>query len=397
MGEYIRDPNLNQLIHELNRESDDEAPGEAAAQAAQAAEASGRLEKLLETMVRHGATDLLLISGVAPVFRVAGELVRSELAPLDSSEMLGMFAPYLTERLRELLTSDGSADFSLRSRIDGKAAKLRLRVNLHRQRGELAAAIRSLPAEIPTLEQLNLPPSLGELVAPSRGLVLVCGPTGSGKSSTLAALLGELNQKKAQHVITIEDPVEYDHQNRRSIIEHVEIGRDASDFATALRAALRQDPDVILVGEMRDYETASIALTAAETGHLILSTLHTSDAATAIYRIIDLFPATQQTQIRQQLALALHAIVCQQLVPVRDGRSRLPAYELMIANDAVRNQIRRDKMQNLYSEITLGKRIGMITLEESLATLVRAGHIDVQQARIRANRPEEMESMLLRN
>ena len=194
----------------------------------------------------------------------------------------------------------------------------------------LAAALRALPRRVPTLDELNLPPMLAELVKPTRGLVLVCGPTGAGKSSTLAALVGDINRTRAAHIITIEDPIEYEHTQRASsVIEQVEVGRDAPSFAAALRAALRQDPDVILVGEMRDLETVATALTAAETGHLILSTLHTNDVAQAVHRIVDVFPAGQQSQIRQQLALALHAIVVQQLVPRADGAGRVPAVEVL--------------------------------------------------------------------
>jgi twitching motility protein PilT len=224
--------------------------------------------------------------------------------------------------------------------------------------------------------------------------VLVCGPTGSGKTTTLAALVGEINRNDARHIITIEDPVEYEHRNAKSVIEQVEVGRDTASFAAALRAALRQDPDVILVGEMRDLETVSTALTAAETGHLILSTLHTSDVAQAIHRIVDVFPPAQQTQIRQQLALALNAIIVQHLIPRSDGNGRSVAVEVLLANTAVRNHIRNEKLQNLATEITLGKRQGMISLEDSLAQLVQQGVITVEDARIRASRQDELESLL---
>ena len=235
---------------------------------------------------------------------------------------------------------------------------------------------------------------LAELVKPSRGLVLVCGPTGSGKSSTLAALVGEINRSRTSHIITIEDPIEYEHRSIRSAIEHIEVGRDSSSFHDALRASLRQDPDVILVGEMRDLETVATALTAAETGHLVLSTLHTNDAQQAVHRIVDVFPPAQQSQIRHQLALALHAIVVQTLVPRADGRGRVPAIELLLANYPVRHHIRSDNLQKLYNEITLGKRQGMISLEESLALLVRQAVIDVEEGRMRASHPEAFESFV---
>jgi twitching motility protein PilT len=231
-------------------------------------------------------------------------------------------------------------------------------------------------------------------VKPTRGLVLVCGPTGSGKSTTLAALVGEINRGEPRHVICIEDPVEYEHRNGASVIEQIEIGRDATTFAGALRAALRQDPDVILVGEMRDLETVSTALTAAETGHLILATLHTSDAAQAVHRIVDVFPPVQQAQIRQQLALSLNAIVVQQLVPRSDGKGRAVAVELLLANQAIRNHIRNEKLQQFATEITLGKRTGMVSFEDSLARLVQDGIITREDARNRATHVEELESLL---
>ncbi|MFZ2490383.1 MAG: PilT/PilU family type 4a pilus ATPase, partial [Thermoanaerobaculia bacterium] len=277
---------------------------------------------------------------------------------------------------------------------DRERRALRFRVNIHRQRGTLAAAFRALPASIPTLQQLNLPPALQELVKPTRGLVLICGPTGSGKSTTLAALVGEMNRAESRHVITIEDPIEYEHRSANAVIEQVEIGRDAPSFSTALRSALRQDPDAILLGEMRDLDTIATALTAAETGHLILSTLHTSSVAQAINRIVDVFPPQQQSQVRQQLALSLNAIVIQQLIPRADGKGAVVAVELLTATYAVRNLIRTDKLQQLASEVTMGKRQGMISLEDSLARLVQERTITIEDARIRSTRPDELESLL---
>jgi twitching motility protein PilT len=224
--------------------------------------------------------------------------------------------------------------------------------------------------------------------------VLLCGPTGSGKTSTLAALVAEINRTRTCHVITIEDPIEYEQASGRAYIEHVEVGRDAPSFAAALRAALRQDPDVILVGEMRDLETIATALTAAETGHLILSTLHVNDVSQAIHRVVDVFPAEQQVQVRQQLALSLHAMVCQHLVPRADGRGRVPALEILVATYAARNHVRTGKLEHLYTEITLGKRHGMVTMEESLARLVKARAITVEEARMRASHPDELEGHL---
>jgi len=316
---------------------------------------------------------------------------------MDEEDVRSAVAPHVSAQAWRALQEHGSADFSLRvtsSTNEGAHVGFRFRINLHRQRGRLAVAIRILPRGIPTLAALGLPSSLADLVKPARGLVLVCGPTGAGKTSTLAALVGEINRSRTCHVVTIEEPVEYEHPNVRSIVEQIEIGVDAPSFATALKAALRQDPDVLLVGEMRDLETIAIALTAAETGHLVLSTLHTADAAQAIHRVVDVFPALQQGQVRQQLALALHAIICQQLVPRADGRGRAPAVEILLTNNAVRQHIRRERAENLHTEITLGKRAGMISLEESLARLVRAGTVTLEEAQNPATHVDELESLL---
>jgi twitching motility protein PilT len=424
MKERIENPDLDQLVRELNRNAPPAGEGEAAAAPGIPA-ASGRLEKpweadldvpsqsevvegepldrLLAEMVRAGASDLLLIAGLPAVFRVDGRLVPSQGESLDGEEIAALFQSHLSARVRRNLEERGSGDFSLRM-APGRDVQAdatgpspgawRFRVNVHRQRGQLASAIRALPREVPSLAGLNLPPSLAELVKPSRGLILLCGPTGSGKTSTLAALVAEINRTRSAHILTIEDPVEYEHRLNKSIIEHIEVGRDARSFHEALRASLRQDPDVILVGEMRDLETVATALTAAETGHLVLSTLHTNDSVQAVHRIVDVFPPAQQAQIRHQLALSLHAIVTQQLVPRADGRGRVPAVEILLATYPVRHHIRNDQLQKLYNEITLGKRQGLISMEESLADLARAGVIDIEEARMRASHPEEFESRL---
>lgn len=360
--------------------------------------AGSRLRKLLREMIQKGASDLLLVHGEPPVHRVNGRLRKGSGSPLKGASIEALLAPHLAPPARSRLAGEGATDLSLRlspgSEVAAPGRAYRFRVNVHRQRGELAASIRALPREIPTLADLNLSPALARLIEPTRGLVLICGPTGAGKTSTLAALIGEVNRKRRAHILTIEDPVEYEHRNSEAVIEQIEIGRDSPSFSTALRACLRQDPDVILVGEMRDLETISTALTAAETGHLVLSTLHTHDAAQAIHRIVDVFPPQQQGQIRHQLALSLNAIVCQQLVPCRDGSGRVPATEVLLANYPVRNHIRRDTLQNLATEITLGRSQGMISLETSLAALVKAGVIDEDEARIRSAKPDEMESLL---
>lgn len=362
------------------------------------------LEVLLGEAVRRGASDLLLVPGSPPTVRVDGRLVALPSTVVGAGAVEELLEPHLGARQRRALREDGTVDFTLR--LDGVDAGSgagasasgeggwRFRVNLHRQRATLAAALRALPRRVPTLEELNLPATLVDLVTPTRGLVLVCGPTGAGKSSTLAALVGHLNRTRAAHVITIEDPIEYEHTSQKCLVEQVEVGTDAPSFAAALRAGLRQDPDVILVGEMRDLETVATALTAAETGHLILATLHTNDVVQAVHRIVDVFPGDQQSQIRQQLALSLHAIVAQQLVPRRDRAGRVPAVEVLTATYAVRNHIRNQHLQRLYNEVTLGKRHGMVSLEESLVRLVRAQIVDVEEARIRSAHVDELESLL---
>jgi twitching motility protein PilT len=414
VNDFLRDPELARLVDQLNSDpSAAETPLDVAADLGLAADpeplAGGiephrvavvddgePLSRLLGDMARRGASDLLLLPDLPPILRLDGRLGATSHPPLAEEEIRLMFSPYLVAaRARRQLQEEGSADFSLRLSGSGEgAAGYRFRVNIHRQRGRLAAALRALPREIPTLARLNLPASLAKLVQVTRGLVLVCGPTGSGKSSTLAALLGEINRTRAAHILTIEDPVEYEHGNARSIVEQVEIGLDAPSFASALRASLRQDPDVILVGEMRDLETVATALTAAETGHLILSTLHTSDVVQSIHRIVDVFPPGQQAQIRQQLALALHAIVFQQLLPRADGAGRVPAVELLVATYPVRHHIRSQSLQKLYTEITLGKSHGMISFEDSLAGLVKSGAVSLEEARMRSARPDELESLL---
>ena len=416
MAERIENPELDRLVQELNRGSSGADPDAAVPalafepavpalaediqldRPAQAQVEEGEpLDRLLAELVRQGASDMLLVVGMPPVLRINGRLTRLDAAPLEGEEISRMFQAHLGRRSRRDLEERGSADLPLRL-APGRSLDVgrawRFRVNLHRQRGDMAASIRALPSEIPTLASLNLPPSLSELIRPTRGLVLVCGPTGSGKSSTLAALVNEINRNRTAHIITIEDPIEYDHKSVHSVIEHIEVGRDARSFHEALRSSLRQDPDVILVGEMRDLETVATALTAAETGHLVLSTLHTNDAQQAVHRIVDVFPPSQQAQIRHQLALSLHAILVQQLIPRADGHGRVPAVELLLATYPVRHHIRSDNLQKLYNEITLGKRFGMISLEASLADLVVQGAITAEEARVRSSHPDELEMLM---
>jgi len=348
-----------------------------------------RLDALLEDAVRRGASDLLLVAGVPPSIRRNGALEHAGDEPLSGAEARAFVLDILDElRYREFLRTK-AADFTFERPSIG-----RFRCDLHHQRGSVAIAIRILPLAIPTLSELGLPSIYERFTTLQRGLVLFCGPTGCGKSTSMAALIDVVNRNRAAHVVTIESPVEYVHRHRRSIVEQVEVGVDAVSFASALRHALRQNPDVILVGEMLDLETISIALTAAETGHLVFSTLHTSDASQTVDRMIDVFPEGQQNQIRQQISLSLAGIAVQTLVPRADGTGRVPACEVLIANDAIRNLIRTGKNHQIHSQLTIGRREGMITMEESLAGLVQTGRISRDEARLRAPHRDELDKHL---
>jgi twitching motility protein PilT len=407
MTRRLHNPELDRLVSEMNRlgelaqrdelpETDDALP-ELDAPSLREVQTGEPLERLLAEMVRRGASDLLLVPGSPPVLRIDGNLEAMDEGPVDGDAVRMILTPHLGPRSRRNLDEHGSADFSLRlsepSLSDGDGG-WRLRVSLQRQRGSLSAAVRALPRIIPSPAELGLPEALAELVKARQGLILVCGPTGCGKTTTLASLLDVVNRSEMRHVITIEDPVEYEHTSSHSVVEQVEVGRDAPSFKLALRAALRRDPDVILVGEMRDLETMATAVTAAETGHLILSTLHTGDVTQAVHRIIDVFPATQQAQIRHQLALSLHAIVCQQLVPRADGAGRVAAVELLVATNAIRNHIRHGRIERLYNEVQVGRTRGMQSIELALAGLAGRGLITEDEARRRAVRPDELERML---
>lgn len=348
-----------------------------------------KLESLLKEAVASGASDLLLVAGVAPALRLNGSLIAIGEEALTAEETRSFSYVLLDEvRYREFLR-DKATDF-----IYERSGLGRFRCDLHHQRGTVAAAMRVLPARIPTIEELSLPASYGRFTSLAHGLVLFCGPTGCGKSTTMAALIDSINRTRSAHIVTIEDPLEYVHTHERSVVEHVEIGRDSGSFASALRHALRQNPDVVLVGEMLDLETISIALTAAETGHVVFSTLHTPDASQTIDRIVDVFPESQQNQIRQQISLSLAGIAVQTLVPTSDGRGRVPACEVLLANDAIRNLIRTGKNHLIYSQITMGRKEGMTTMEESLASLVKRGAVTVEDAALRTGRREEFQKLL---
>jgi twitching motility protein PilT len=351
------------------------------------------IDDLLETMVALGASDLHVTVGSHPVIRLNGSLERLEQFP--------RLSPDDTQRLLyRILSSEQQKHLEINRQIDvsySLPGLARFRVNVYFQRESLGAAFRMIPAELKTLEDLGLPTQLHELSKKPRGLVLVTGPTGSGKSTTLAAVVDEINRTRDDHIMTIEDPIEFLHRHKRCIVNQREIGPDAVSFADALRGALRQDPDVILLGEMRDLETISTAITAAETGHLVFATLHTQDAPSTIDRLIDVFPAAQQEQIRVQLAATLQGIVTQTLLPTVDGKGRVAALEILLPDDAVRNLIRQAKVEQIYSVMQTNTGRGMQTLEQALVDLVTRGIITQEVAMSRSSRPDQLLGLLQRN
>ncbi len=351
------------------------------------------IDELLTVMVERSASDLHLTVGSPAVIRVNGRLERlADHDTLQPEEIRTLVYRILSTEQQKTLETRRQIDFS--HSIPGLA---RFRVNTYFQRGALGAAFRLIPDTIKTLEQLGLPARLTELAEKPRGLVLVTGPTGSGKSTTLAALLDHINRSRHEHILTIEDPIEFLHTHGSCIVNQREIGQDATTFAEGLRAALRQDPDVILVGEMRDLETVSTALTAAETGHLVFATLHTQSAPTTIDRVIDVFPAEQQGQVRVQLASTLQGVVTQTLVPTADGHGRRAALEILIPDDAVRNLIRQAKVEQIYSVMQTSTSRGMQTMEQSLADLVRNNVITPEAAFARSSRPDQLRGLLERS
>ncbi|MBP9945361.1 MAG: PilT/PilU family type 4a pilus ATPase [Vicinamibacteria bacterium] len=347
-----------------------------------------RLVSLLRETVILGASDLLLVSGLPPTARVRGDLMRLKGAELDSLEIEEIVFPELPVHAVKAYRDGRSADASLR--LPGLG---RFRVNLHRERGRAAAAIRALPTKPPALRALNLPQEMDRISRIARGLVLIAGATGSGKTTTLAAIVNEINQRDARHIVTIEDPIEYEHPHARCVVEQVEVGIDAPDFPTALRSSMRQAPDVIVVGEMRDAETMRTALAAAETGHLVLSTLHAGDTPSCVARIADSFPAERQPMIRQEIAMGLAAVITQVLLP-KQGGGRIPATEILMVGYGARQLIRRNQLQNLHQEITITRPYGSMTFEECLSRLVKAGQVTTQDAMTAAVHPEDLEALL---
>ncbi len=344
---------------------------------------------LLETLARR-ASDLHITVGEPPMVRVRGRLTAMEGYPkLTGADTREVIYSILSNDQRQRLETDWQLDFAYA--IPGHA---RFRVNAYFQRGSLGAAFRLIPAEIISIDDLGLPTIAHEFCKKPRGLVLVTGPTGSGKSTSLAAMIDEINATREEHIMTVEDPIEFLHSHKKCMVNQRELGADAQSFALALRAALRQDPDVILVGEMRDLETIATALTAAETGHLVFATLHTQDAPQTIDRIIDVFPAHQQGQVRVQLSVALQGVMTQQLLPTADGSSRVAAIETLVPTPAVRNLIREGKTHQITSVMQTGAGVGMQTMDAALATLVRAGKLTQRQAEQRSSTPDDLRRLM---
>jgi twitching motility protein PilT len=350
------------------------------------------LHQLLKTMVEKGGSDLHITTNSPPQIRVDGKLVPLDVPPLGAPETKQLAYSVLTDAQKHRLEENLELDISF-----GIKGLARFRANIFNQRGATAAVYRQIPYEILGFKELNLPTVVEEICAKPRGLVLVTGPTGSGKSTTLAAMIDKINRERKEHIITIEDPVEFLHSHKSCVVNQRELHADTHSFANALRSALRQDPDVVLIGEMRDLETIESALRIAETGHLTFATLHTNSAAQTINRIVDVFPAHQQPQIRAQLSFVLEGILCQALLPRANGKGRVMAMEILVPNAAIRNLIREDKVHQIYSMMQTGQtKYGMQTFNQSLATLYFKKMITLQIALSRSSNPDELQEMISR-
>jgi twitching motility protein PilT len=343
------------------------------------------IDAYLQALLEQGASDLILSAGAPPTIRKDGVLVPIAREALRPDQIEHMAREVLAAERWARFQGQGDLDFSLNWK--GQA---RFRINAFRQRGSVGLALRLIPYQIPNFDQLGVPPVVRGLTRLGQGLILVTGPTGSGKSSTLAAMVNDIVATRPCHVITIEDPIEYVYRHQRSIVEQREVGADVVSFADALRASLRQTPDVLLIGEMRDLETISAAITIAETGHLVLATLHTNDTTQAVDRMMDVFPAEQQQQVRVQLSNTLAAVIYQQLLPRRDGPGRVAAFEVLLNTIAVQNLIKEGKTRQLRNVLETGTKDGMRTMERSLAELIKAGVVDVNAAAARAQHPDEL-------
>lgn len=356
------------------------------------------IQEILQLVVDKGASDLHLKVGLSPIIRVSGKLAPSEFDALSKEDIQRMVFSMLTGDQRKTLENTFELDCSY-----GVSGLGRFRVNVYKDRGSYAVAMRTIPFQVPVLEDLDLPAVIAkDLVHKPRGLILVTGPTGSGKSSTLAAMINYINETRQEHILTIEDPIEFLHRHKKSIVSQRELGSDTKSVTNALRGALREDPDIILVGEMRDLETIGLALTAAETGHLVFGTLHTSSAAQTIDRIVDVFPDAQQQQVRVQLSNGLVAVISQTLVPraaAKVGansqmRGRCVACEIMVNTPAIANLIREAKTAQVYSSIQMGANVGMQTLESALATLVKGGMVNYSDAVVKTSRPDDFNRLV---
>lgn len=350
------------------------------------------INDLLEIVIEEKASDLHLTVGIPPTIRLNGKLIHIDLPPLaevDTKELIEQLLEGKTI-IMEKFKEKGEVDFSYTVQDRG-----RFRVNVYKQRGSWATALRSVSIDIPSMEEIGLPKRILENLADNkRGLILVTGPTGSGKSTTLATMIDYINKNRYEHILTLEDPIEYLHKHKNSMINQREIGFDSKSYASGLRAALREDPDVILVGEMRDQETISTAITAAETGHLVLSTLHTIGAPQTIDRIIDVFPPVHQRQIRAQLANILKGVISQQLLPRSDSKGRCVALEMMITNSAISNLIREEKTHQIYSHLQTGAAIGMVTMETCIARHYKEGKISLETAYQYAQNRDELKRII---
>jgi twitching motility protein PilT len=343
------------------------------------------LNDYLFDAIRAGASDLHITVGLPPMVRVNGEVQPLDYSPLTANVTRELVYDILSNDQRQRLENDWELDFSYTL-----PRTARFRVNVYFQKGTLGAAFRTIPQEVLSLHKLGLPRAVEDMTEKPRGLVLVTGPTGSGKSTTLAAMIDKINETKNEHIMSVEDPIEFLHNHKKCIVNQREVNQDTKSFAQALKHVLRQDPDVILVGEMRDLETISLAVTAAETGHLVFGTLHTQDAPQTVDRIIDVFPPHQQHQVRAQLANALQGIITQTLIPRRDGKGRVVACEVLVPTPGVRNLIREGKTHQIYSAMQTGGKFGMQTMDAALVELMRKGLISREEAEKRSSNPEEL-------